>query len=429
MPSPASLLRSVRRRRPFVDHLVRAFGRYGSDTGERLAAAVTFYWFLSLFPILLLAISLLGYVYGDMAQARVQDALGGVLPPQLVDTIGSTLTDAKGPAGVIGLVGTLLSGLGWIDALREAIRTLWHQNVLAGNVVVKKLNDVVVLVGLFATIAASVLVTGAATAASGWVLDLLGLTDTAPTRVFTRLLAYALALLADTALFLYLFARLSRVKTPVRRLLRGAVFGAVGFEVLKVLGGIYVARTTTKGAATYGTFAVVVGLLLFLNLFSRLLLFTAAWVVTAPYDSDVAPSGTADPETARKAGIPQEFVDSDPDDPPNLQEDGAPSPLRAAVAGTVREAQPVGAAGAAGNAGAGDGPRRLPAVPAPQASAPGSSAVRQERPAGTDGQPAEPLPGEAAVLKAAWMGIGAGAVVVSGVALHALGSVRRALRR
>ena len=131
-----------------------------------------------------------------------------------------------------------------------------------------------------------------------------------------------------------MFTRLPRVKTPVIRVLRAAVFGAVGFEILKFIGAFYVARTTSKGEATYGTFAVVVGLLLFLNLISRLILLTAAFAVTAPYDSDVAPSGTADREQARKAGIPQEYADNtDPDHPPTLLGDGSPSPLKAAVQG------------------------------------------------------------------------------------------------
>ncbi|MCW2667181.1 MAG: ribonuclease, partial [Frankiales bacterium] len=343
MASPKAVLTGLRQKRPFLDHLIRTVQRYQADNGERLAAGVTFYWFLSLFPILLLAVSLLGYVYGDESTAKVQDALGGILPSNAVETIGTTLEQAKGPAGIIGIVGLLFSGLGWIDALREAIRSVWHQNIMAGNFIVKKLVDIVVLIGLFATIAISVLITGTATAATGWVLELVGIQESLPAKVFTAALAYALALLADTLLFLYLFARLSRVTNPIRRIIAGALFGAVGFALLKILGGFYVARTTSKGEATYGTFAVVVGLLLFLNLVSRLLLLTAAFVVTGPYDSDIAPSGTASKQMARKAGIPEEFADNDPDDPPNLREEGAPAPLQAAVMGrTPPQDEPEG---------------------------------------------------------------------------------------
>ncbi len=413
MASPAALLFRVREKRPFVDHLVRAYGRYDADAGDRLAASVTFYWFLSLFPILLLAVSLLGYVYGDEASAKVRLALSGVLAPELARTVGDTLEQTRGPAGVVGLLGTLYSGLGWIDGLREAIRTIWHQNINAGNIVTRKLGDVVVLVGLFVTLAASVVVTGVSTAASRYVLDLLEIDRTPLAQLLLPLVTPLSAALADVLLFLYLFGRLARVRTPLRRILKGAVLGAVGFEVLKVLGGIYVARTTTSGAATYGAFAVVVGLLLFLNLVSRLLLFTAAFIVTAPYDSDVAPSGTASPDMARRAGIPEEFVGTDPDAPPSLQDNGAPTPLQSAVQGTTPPQQ-----------------QRAPAQPEPRAD------LWPSTPWGTDAPPPrrEPevpalLPGATAVRRAAAATTGALVVLAVAGAVYALRAVRALLRR
>ena len=323
---------AARQRLPFLDHLIRMYGRYQADSGDRLAAAVTFYWFLSLFPIMLLAIAVLGYVYGDAAPQHVTDGLRDYLPPQLVKTLGDTLVSAKGKAGLLGIIGLLLSGLGWVDGLREAIRTLWHQNVLAGNVVTRKLVDIAVLLGLLVTIGVSVVVTGATTAATDGVIGLLGLSHTTAAAILTQVLAYLLSGVADTLLFLYLFTRLPRVSQPVRQVLRAAVFGAVGFEVLKFAGAYYVARTTSKGEATYGAFAVVVGLLLFLNLVSRLILMTAAFAVTRPYDSDAAPSGTASREQARRAGIPEEFADdADPAHPAELEQDGAPTPLQPAL--------------------------------------------------------------------------------------------------
>ena len=393
MASPGALFTAARRKRPALDHLVRAFGRYQADAGDRLAAAVTYYWFLSLFPVLLLTISVLGYVYGDSASAKVTEALGGVLPPPLVETIGTTLEQAKGPAGVLGLLGTLYAGLGWFDALREAIRTMWHQNVQAGNLVVRKLLDVVVLVGLLGAVAAAVAVTGLTSAATGFLLDQLGIDDTAAARLTTGLVGLAAALLADVLLFLYLFLRLTRVARPLRRVLQGALLGAVAFELLKRIGVFYVERTTTKGQATYGTFAVVVGLLLFLYLFSRLLLLTAVWVVTAPYDSDVAPSGTASRELARQAGIPEHFAGDDPDDPPLLHQDGAPSPLQSAVQGNPSPA-----------------PAPAPVEPRP---APASPA----------------LPSPSTVQAAAHIGIGIGATVLTAVAWHGLQTLRGLLRR
>ncbi|GAC1439731.1 MAG: hypothetical protein NVS3B26_05170 [Mycobacteriales bacterium] len=395
----------ARARWGFLDHLIRMYGRYQADGGDRLAAAVTFYWFLSLFPILLLAISVLGYVYGGSAAAKVSSGLSGYLPDQLVATIGDTLAKAKGKAGVIGLLGLLLSGLGWIDGLREAIRTVWHQNVKAGNIVKRKLVDILVLVGLFATIAASVVVTGATTAATGYVLHLLHLSDTAAAHVLTQVLAYLLSGVADTALFLYMFTRLPKVTTPIAEVLRAAVFGAVGFEIVKFAGAFYVARTTSKGQATYGTFAVVVGLLLFLNLISRLILLTAAFAVTKPYDSDALPSGTANREQARKAGIPEAYADdSEPEHPPTMQQDGAPTPLQPAVRGMGQpKDEPIGRQQApAAVAARGDSP------PAP--------------PAGTP--PASGLPGERVARGAGRAGAAVIGMVLMAVAVYAMRTVR-----
>jgi membrane protein len=359
----------------------------------------------------------------------VTGALSGYLPDQLVTTIGDTLVSAKGKAGVIGLVGLLLSGLGWVDALREAIRSIWHQNVKAGNLVVKKLVDTAILVGLFVTIGASVVITGATTAATGYVIDLLGLSSTTAAKAFTQVLAYVLSGAADTVLFLYMFTGLPKVGSPIRKIFKSAVFGAVGFEILKFAGAYYVARTTSKGEATYGTFAVVVGLLLFLNLVSRWILITSAFAVTRPYDSDALPSGTATPEQARKAGIPQEYADTDPDDPPVLQDQGAPTPLRSAIQG-----QPA--------------PQREPAVP--ESADP--SDVPPSWAAATVGGPVDPYPqeeqpgfrpvpapaaapsangvrGEATARAAGNAGAALIGLTLAGVAVYAAGTVRSVLRR
>lgn len=335
MINPKTVLSSARAKRPFFDHLVRTYQRYQTDNGDRLAAAVTFYWFLSLFPILLVAIAILGFALGADARTQVVDGLHGYLPDTLSATIGTVVATSKGKAGVIGLAGLLLSGLGWIDALREAIRTIWHLTGSAGNIITRKLFDIGVLIGLFAVIAASVVVSGAATASTGAVLTFLGVTHTTGVGVLTQVLGYAIGGAVDTVLFLYLFTRLARVRSPLRRVLGGALFGAVAFELVKFVGAFYVARTTSKGEATYGTFAVVVGLLLFLNLISRVILLAAAFTVTAPYDSDVAPSGTAGAEQG--GALPeQRSADRGPETAPAW---GSAAPARATIGPDARAAK------------------------------------------------------------------------------------------
>src|SRR5512144_479400 len=324
---------SVRRRVPALDHLVRAYTRYVADTGDRLAAGVTYFGFLSFFPLVVLAVSVLGFVLADNDAAirEVQRQLEAFAPGLAHQLPIPEIVAARQGLGVLGLAGLLYAGLGWVDALREAIRTVWHHNVKAGNFVVRKLLDVAILAGLGLTLAASVAASGLVTSATTWLLGLVGLADAPAAGQVLRVLGILLVVLVDVAVFVYLFIRLPRLTIPWRRVVKGAVFAAVGFEVLKYAGAFYVRNTTTN--PVYGTFAVVVGLLIWINLVSRFLLFAAAWTVTAPYDTDVTPSGTAGPREAEKAGVPKEFAEPDADGVWTVQEGGAPSPLRAALQG------------------------------------------------------------------------------------------------
>jgi membrane protein len=120
--------------------------------------------------------------------------------------------------------------------------------------------------------------------------------------VLGGVVAFTVALGADVLLFLYLFRRLPRVDWPFRRVLRGAVFGAVGFGLLKFVATYYVGRTVANNSNLYGPVGAVIGILIGINLIARFVLFTAAWTVTAPGSDDVLPSATASPAAAALAG-------------------------------------------------------------------------------------------------------------------------------
>lgn len=421
MPSPQALLARVRERRPAVDHLVRAFGRYQADAGDRQAAAVTFFGFLSFFPILALATAVLSYALGDDAVDTVVEQVNSYAPG-LAGQLGlrEILTDNRtaGATGLVGLLGLLYSGLGWVDALREAVRTIWHHNVQAGNLVVKKAKDVVVLAGLGVTVLLSVAVSAATGAFSTYALALVGLETSSAALAVTRVVGVALGLLTSFAIFVYLFWRLPKVPSPFRRIAKGALLAAVLFELLKRVGAFYIERTTEN--PLYGSFAVIVGLLVWINIVSRMLLICAAWTVTAPYDSDVEPSGTASAAAARRAGIPVHFADEDPDDPPTLRQDGAPSPLAAAVQGrTPSQDVPEGRSGAqADDRDEGVRAGRPAGASAAGTRGAGAGTTTLERPGTT-----------ATARRAGSFTAGALGVVVTAALLHVLGMLRGLGRR
>jgi membrane protein len=291
LDAPRAWFRRARDRYRWLDHLVRAYGRYQDDAGDRLAASVTLPGFLSFFPLVALAFAVLGIVlHGDeSAQRSVLDNISGYLPGLLcgpghpcgtsnqIDV--SKLGGAAVSAGIIGAVGLLLGGLSWVGALRSALLAMWHEEPKPGNVVVRKLRDLFVLVGLGIGVAVSVFASGFANSATSRVLDWFSLQGSTAGSVLVRAVGIGLSFAVSCGLFGFLFASFARTSGERVRVRRGVVFAAVGLVVLQLVGATYIRHTT--GNPLYGTFAVVIGLLLWINVVARFTLFAAAWTITA----------------------------------------------------------------------------------------------------------------------------------------------------
>ncbi|ASU85561.1 hypothetical protein CDO52_24620 [Nocardiopsis gilva YIM 90087] len=284
---------AARRRRPAFDHAVRAVERYGDRHGSAFAASVTYFAFLSFFPLLALAFALVGYLvefHADLRQyleLAIEEMLPGLSEQLPIDEIARARTGA----GSIGLLGLLYAGLGAVAALREALHQIWLKDVRSGpNIVLAKLYDVAVLIVVGVGLLATVALTSVAQAATAWLLSWVGLDDSLAAIVSTRVLGLAIAIGVNLLIFLMLFSRLSGTRRPWRLLWRGALMAAVGFEALKAAGALLISNTL--GNPVYASFAVVVGLLVWINLVMRLVLFCAAWTATwlavpPPYQGNV----------------------------------------------------------------------------------------------------------------------------------------------
>jgi membrane protein len=285
-------LRRARARRPVVDHAVLAFQRHNEVSGGQVAAALTYYGFLSFFPLLALTFAIVGYlsvVYPD-AKDNVTAAIEAAFPG-LVGT-GSNqiniddIVRARIGAGVIGILGLLYAGLGWVDALRTGLRWVFGTEHVGVSLVRQKTGDVVVLVLLGLALVASVGVSTLATDATQGALGHVGLDGSFAASVALKVVAVLLALLADTVLFAIVFTRLPGADISWHQVRSGALLGAVGFELLKLVGTFLLARTTNN--PLYATFGVLVGLLVWINLVSRVLTYAAAWTATQAYAGAVA---------------------------------------------------------------------------------------------------------------------------------------------
>ncbi|MFJ9697923.1 YihY/virulence factor BrkB family protein [Kitasatospora sp. NPDC101183] len=278
LPIVGPLVARVLRSRPY-----RAYECFTDARGNRLAGAVTFFGFLALFPLLTvglaIAVATLDPGQVDDLQHRISDQL-----PGLSDSLN--LPSLIANAGTIGLVSgalLLVSGLGWVDTMRTSVRDVWQLPVDDGNVVLRKLRDCLVLAGLGGVSLVSMGAFTAGTTAAGWIADRIGWHNG---YVFT-VVGLLLAVACDTVLFAYLLGPFPGVTDQHRRpLLQGALIGAAGFEVLKLLLASYLG--SVAGRSLYGAFATPVALLLWMNFVCRLLMYCVAW------------TATADPEAARE---------------------------------------------------------------------------------------------------------------------------------
>jgi len=274
------LLRRARARWRTVDHLGRAYVRYRDQRGDRLAAALSFYGFLSFFPLVALAFAITGYAVAISPHAReaVAKAIDQIVPELAQRLPVNEIASAKAGASVFALVGLAWSGLGWIGVWRESLRTIWQGAGDDGNMVVNRVRDLGVLCLLGLALLASVVLSSAVSSSTHAVLGWVGLADVPGAGTVLRLAALSVAVVADGLIFLILFTTLAGTKASWRQLLRGCLFGAVGFEVLKLGGALLVGHTMHN--PVYASFAVIVGLLVWINLSSRFILFTAAWTAT-----------------------------------------------------------------------------------------------------------------------------------------------------
>jgi membrane protein len=288
-----ALVREQRARFPWFDHLARAGGRYQRTQGDLMAAGVTYFAFLGLFPVLLLAASIIGLVLaGDELLRRelfatIRDAFPGTIGRQLVRQLDGAI-DGAGFIGLIALAGFVYAGLRAMDKLRIGMERIWRGYVEEPDVLRDNLQDLVALVALGAVGLASLGLTGGVSQATSWVLDVLGLADEPGYGVLTWVVGIALAIAADVVVFLWLLRVVPSVSHPLRVLLPGALFGAAGLEALKLIGGVYL--SLISDSVTASAFGGAVGLLVWINLVARFAFFTAAWTATLRRIEAVAPA-------------------------------------------------------------------------------------------------------------------------------------------
>ena len=295
---------------PAVAHFLRALDRFNDRLGSQFGAAITYFSFLSLIPILMVSFAAVGFVLAsnqNLLTSLIDKIVGSISDPGLAGTLKSTVQTAiqqRTTVGITGLLLALYSGISWVGNLREAIRAqsrdVWERKSHDQEKIwFRYVRDFISLTGLMLALIISLSLNSIAGSAQTAIVNALGLGHIDWLRPVMTIIALVISVSANYLIFLWIFWILPRHQPPKKALFRGTLLAAIGFEVIKFIMTIMLPKVASSpsGAA----FGSVLGLMAFFYFFARLTLFCAAWIATAQYEEHE----TSSEETASADGISQ----------------------------------------------------------------------------------------------------------------------------
>jgi membrane protein len=257
--APSSRLDAFQQRHPWAGLPLGVAYKFFDDQGNYLAALITYYAFLSLFPVLLLLASLLGFFLKDdpELQQRLLDSALNQFP-----VVGGQLGDPQGLQGstlavTLALLFSLYGALGVAQAAQNAMNVAWAvPRNKRPNPVLVRLRSLLLLgtAGL-----ALVAITSVSTlAASG----------TFGEGTVRSVLFFVLSVLLNTAVLVLAMRLGTAIAVSKRDVLPGAMLGGVVWQLLQLFGRVYVDSVVKGASDTTGTFAFVFGLIAWIYLLS-----------------------------------------------------------------------------------------------------------------------------------------------------------------
>ncbi|HST15602.1 MAG TPA: YihY/virulence factor BrkB family protein [Gaiellaceae bacterium] len=244
--------------------------KYADDQGSYLAATVAYYGFFSIFPLLLVSTTVVGFVlhgHPHLQHEIVDSALGQF--PVIGRELHARALKGSTFALIVGSIGAIWAGMRAVLAAENAMNQLWGVPFKRRpDFAQARLRALLLLVIFGGGALATTLLAGAVgygtRFGAGW-----------------KILSIGLSTLLDFALFWIAFRVLTARDVTWRSLRGGAAAAAAGYEALQLLGGYYVGHVLATANDVYGTFALVIGLLSFVYLAVHVTLLAAECNVVA----------------------------------------------------------------------------------------------------------------------------------------------------
>jgi membrane protein len=299
-PAKPGILARLRMRYGWFDRVMRAAKRFTGCNGGFFAAGLAYYTIFALFPLLMVGFAVGGFVLSRRPDllSEIDNKIWATVPgnvgQQLIDLMNSAI-DSRGSLGIIGLATAAWAGLGWMTHLREALSEMWEQRAEPAGFVRTKASDLAAMASTFVAMVVIVALSALSDARpmatlTGW----LGIPDVPVLEGLLRGVSVLLSVAVSWLVFTWMIARLPRESISFASAMRAGLIAAIGFEVFKLVGALYL-RAVSHGAAG-ATFGPVLGLMVFVYITAALLLFATAWAATSPENLAAAPVAPPPPD-------------------------------------------------------------------------------------------------------------------------------------
>jgi YihY family inner membrane protein len=252
------------RRRAWIAFPYAVMKKFGDDQAGNLAALIAYYGFLSLFPLMLVLVTLMGMLLRN--NPELQDtirtsALANF--PVIGEQISKNVHSLRGSglALGIGLALALWAGLGVMKVLQTAMNAVWNVPYRhRPNFWVSLVRAMLMLLVLGVITIASAAAGSVGAGSDNWLLAIVGI---------------ATSVALNLILFLLAFRILTTEDVTWGDVFPGALVAALAWTALQALGGYIVSHQLRGASDTYGTFAIVIGLLAWIYLGAQITLFAA----------------------------------------------------------------------------------------------------------------------------------------------------------
>ncbi len=252
--------------------------KFFDDRGPHLAALLTYYAFVSLFPLLLLLFSVLGFFLHSnphLQEQIVDSALANfpIIGPQLRSNVSNIHGSGLGLAA--GLLGTLYGATGAMQAAQAGFNRIYgvprnkQPNPIKGRI---RSLGLMLLLGLAVLLSSAI---GAIVGTSNPLSDRLGLG--------LRILGYVLTFALDVSLFSLAFQLLTARDLRLRNVIRGGIVAAAAWLVLQTFGSSYIATRLDHAKSGYGAFGLVLAAIAWIYIEALVLMLAAEINVTRGY--------------------------------------------------------------------------------------------------------------------------------------------------